>query len=89
LTTYTGIGKIDRGDSVCILDGPRIQVAQPRYGFTTGFRGMTDIPYWSYCHFHYHWHIFIVIDYLEVGPGLESGDWAVVPGMYGTHLKHG
>ena len=47
-TTYTGIGKIDRGDSVCILGGPRIQVTQPTYGSTAGFRGMTDIPSVSY-----------------------------------------
>ena len=42
--TYTGIGKINGGDIVWIFDGPRIQVAQPRYSFTAGFRGMTDIP---------------------------------------------
>ena len=39
LTTYTGIGEIDGGDSVCILGGPRIQVAQPRYSSTAEFRG--------------------------------------------------
>ena len=33
--------------------------------------------------------IIIVIDYLAVGPGSTSGDWAVVPDMYETHLKHG
>ena len=38
-TTYTGIGKINGGDSVCILGGPRIQVAQPRYGSLQGSRG--------------------------------------------------
>ena len=32
--------------------------------------------------------IVIVIDYLAVGPGSAPSDWAVVPGMYGTHLKH-
>jgi len=31
------------------LSGPSIQVAQPRYGFTAGFPGMTDIPY-CYCY---------------------------------------
>jgi len=28
--TYTEIGKIDGGDSVCILGEPKIQVVQPR-----------------------------------------------------------
>jgi len=37
-------GKIDGEDSVCILSGPRMQVAQPTYDSTVGFRGMTDIP---------------------------------------------
>jgi len=27
-------------------------------------------------------------DYLIVGPGSPSGVWAMVAGMYGTHLKH-
>jgi len=40
---------------------------------------MTNIPYYS---------IVIVIDYLVVGPGSASSDWAVVSGMYGTHLKY-
>ena len=34
-------------------------------------------------------HIVIVIDYLAVGLGSVPGDWAVVPGMYGTPLKYG
>ena len=34
-------------------------------------------------------HVIHVPDYLTVGPGLVPGDWAVVPGMYGTHLKNG
>ena len=34
-------------------------------------------------------HIIIVIDYLAVGTDSAPGDWAVVSGMYGTHLKHG
>jgi len=29
-----------------------------------------------------------VTDYLAVGPGSAPGIWAVVPGMYGTHLKY-
>ena len=33
-------------------------------------------------------YIVIVIDYLGVGPGSTPGDWVVVPGMYGTHLKY-
>ena len=33
--------------------------------------------------------IVIVIDNLAVGPGSASSDWAVVPGMYKTHLKYG
>jgi len=32
-TTYIGIEKIDRGDSVCILGGPWIQVTQLKWGF--------------------------------------------------------
>jgi len=63
------------------------KVAQPRYGSTAGFWGITDIPYCSYCHCY--WHIVIVIYYLVVGPGSSPGDWAVVLGMYGTCLKHG
>jgi len=27
-------------------------------------------------------------DYLAVGPGSAPVVWVVVPGMYGTHLKH-
>jgi len=30
-----------------------------------------------------------VINYLAVGRGSASGIWAVLPGLYGTHLKHG
>ena len=33
--------------------------------------------------------VHIVIDYLVVGPASTPSDWVVVPGMYGTHLKHG
>ena len=39
MKTYTGIGKIDGGDSVCILGGPRIRVTQPTEGSTAGFPG--------------------------------------------------
>jgi len=30
-----------------------------------------------------------IIDYLVVGPGSAPGIWAVISGMYETHLKHG
>jgi len=43
MTTYTEIEKIDGGDNICIFGEPKIQVAQPRYGSTAGFWGMTDI----------------------------------------------
>ena len=59
------------------MSGPRIQVAQPGYDSIAGFRGVTVIPI-----------VYIVIDYLEVGPGSAPDDWAVVSGIYGTHLKH-
>jgi len=57
---------------------------------------MTDIPPFS-CFIMLLWVLFhgdtvsivIVIDYLAVGPGSAPGDWAMVPGMYGTHLKYG
>ena len=88
-TTYTGIWEIDGRENVCTLGGPRIQVAQPRYGSTAGFRGMTDIPYCPYCQCYWHIVIVIVIDYLAVGPGLAPVNWVVVSVMYGTHLKHG
>ena len=87
MITYTGIGKIDGGDCVCILGGTRIHVKQPRYGSTARFRGMTNISYYPYCH--YYRHIVIVIDYLTLGPGSAPGDWAVILGMYETLLKHG
>ena len=34
-------------------------------------------------------HVIHVLDYLAVRPGSAPGVWAVVPGMYGTHLKYG
>jgi len=55
LTTYTGIEKIDGGDSVCILGGPRIQITQPRYSSTAGFWEMTNIPYCLYCYYYCYW----------------------------------
>ena len=30
-----------------------------------------------------------VSDYVAVRPGSAPGVWVVVPGMHGTHLKHG
>ena len=33
--------------------------------------------------------LYILPDYLAVELSLEPGDRAVVPGMYGTHQKHG
>ena len=47
-----------------------------------GFRGVTGTPSCFIPVIH-------VLDYLAVGPGSAPGVWAVVPGMYGTHLKHG
>ena len=44
METYTGIAKIDGGDSVYILGGPRIQVAQPAEGFTARFPGDDGHP---------------------------------------------
>jgi len=95
LTTYTGIGKIDGGDNVYFLDGPKIQVAQPRYGYTARFRGMTDITF-VYCSTVLLWVLFYsdtvstvtVTDYLVVRPGYVLGIWAVVQSMCNTHLKH-
>ena len=37
MTTYIEIEEIDGGDIVCILGGPRIQVAQPTEGSTAEF----------------------------------------------------
>jgi len=33
-------------------------------------------------------HVVIVINYLAVGPGSASSDWALILGMYGTRLRH-
>jgi len=59
--TYTGTGKINGEDSICILGGPKIHVVQPSNGSTAGFQGMTDMT--SRIIF-----IVIVIDYLAVEP---------------------
>jgi len=32
--------------------------------------------------------LYMLPDYLAVGPGSSSGVWAVVLNMYDTHLKH-
>jgi len=77
------------------LGGPKIQVAQLTYGSTAGFRGMTDIPSFIvpqyYCEYYSKliMSTIIIIDYLAVGSGSAPGEWAVVPGIYRTHLKHG
>ena len=72
---------------------PRIQIAQPTYDSTAGFRGMTDIPsvYYSTVLLRVLFHsdtVSIVTDYLAVGPSLVLGIWAVISDMYKTHLKH-
>ena len=83
--------KIDGGDNVCILGGPRIQVATD-LGSTEGFQGMTDIPSVYYFTVLL-WVLFhsdavsTVTDYQAVGPNSIPDIWAVVLGMYGTHLS--
>ena len=72
-----GIGKLMEGN-ICILSGLRIQVVQPKYGPTVGFRGILASRIV---------HIIIVIEYLAVGPDSVPGDWVVVLGMYVIHLK--
>ena len=69
------------------MGGPRIQVVQPRYGSTAGFRGMSGIPSIIVPLFLSEL-LFTVIDYLAVGYGSAPAVWVVVPGMYITHLKH-
>ena len=32
--------------------------------------------------------LYMLPNYLAIGPGSVPGVWAVIPGMYGTHLKH-
>ena len=72
------------------MGGPRIQVAQPTEGPLQGSWGMTDIPSVLLLFHCFHSEITVTVtEYLAVGPGSAPGDWAVVPGMYGTHLKHG
>jgi len=57
-----------------------------------GSRGVTDTPSYS-CSSLYMLHMLHVLlhmlpDYLAVGPDSVPRIWAVVPSMYGTHLKH-
>ena len=67
-----------------------MQVVQPTYGSTTGFRGMTDIPSVIVLLFHSDTvNIITITYYLAVGAGLAPSIWVVILGMYGTHLKHG
>ena len=47
-----------------------------------GSRGVTDTQFCSYS-------FYMLPDYLAVGPDSAPGVWAVVPGMYGAHLKYG
>jgi len=88
LTTYTEIGEIDGGDNVYILGGPTIQVAYQTYSSTAGFQGMTDISS-VYCSTVFTMSIVTV----TVVPGgmtwFSAGVWAVISGMYVTHLKYG
>jgi len=65
---------MDGGDNVCILDRPKIQVAQLKKGSTVRFSEVTDthlilVP------------IIYVPDYLTVGSGSVPGAWAVVPSI--------
>ena len=52
-----------------------------------GSLGMTDIP--SVLLLFTVFTVSTVTEYLAVRPGSAPGDWAVVPGMYATHLKYG
>ena len=62
---------------------------QRTYGFTAGFRGMTDISSVIVLLFHSGTvSIVTFTDYLVIGPSSVSGIWPVVPGIYGTHLKY-
>ena len=45
--------------------------------------------YCEYCFTVILWVLFTVTYYLVAGSDSAPGIWAVVPGMYGTHLKHG
>ena len=55
-----------------------------------GSWGMTDIPSVMLLFHCFHSEITVTfIEYLEVRPGQRQETEAVVPGMYGTHLKHG
>jgi len=37
------------------MEETRIQVAQPSYGSTAGFQGITDVLYYSYCYYYCYW----------------------------------
>ena len=51
---------------------------------------MTDIPSVLLLFHCFHSEIIVTVtEYLAVRPGSAPGDWAVIPGMYGTHLKYG
>ena len=65
------------------MNGPKIQVAQPKDNSTARFWGMTNIPSVYIVTV-----TVIVTDYLAVGHDLEPENWALVLGMYGTNLKH-
>ena len=72
------------------MGGPRIQVAQPTEGSTAGSWGMTDIPsVLLLFHCSYSEITVIITEYLAVRPGSAPETEVVVPGMYGTYLKHG
>ena len=55
-----------------------------------GSRGVTDTPSCLFLFLLYMLLdlLYMLLDYHAVGPGSAPGVWAVVPGMYGTHLKH-
>ena len=92
MITYTRIGETDGGDSVCIFDGPRIQVAQPTDGSIAGFPGDDWHPI-CYC-FTIHSYFFTVYSELlllstqRYGLVQRQETEAVAPGMHGIHLKY-
>jgi len=48
-----------------------------------GSRGVTDTPVLFLLYM-----LYMLPDYLAVGPGSAPRVWVVVPGMHETHLKH-
>jgi len=52
-----------------------------------GSRGVTDTLV-SFMFLFLLYMLYMLPDYLAVGPGSTSGVWIVVPSMHGTHLKH-